>query len=1126
VNFDTSSLTPLGSQGSAQSSPAASGLDLSSLRPMGQPDTSEPSSEEDTLSSPATIGNVAKQAALGLVTGLPKLPGELADTVTALNPLNPSGLPAQAGKYLQRKAEEYSGLKAPDVPDVSAPDITTPAKVAGNVLNAGAAKIDSALPKPQNAPERIGRAAGEGAITMAVPGLGEEGIAAKALSGLRNAFVGAPSGVGSQGAAEAVPEPYKPYAAIAGGLVGGLAGEGFASIPSLAKAGVRAGADYVAPFTEGGQQRLAGTALRDAATNPDDVISAIDNQPRSLVPGSNPTTFQLTGDMGLGRLERSVATQNPDTFQTLRGEQNAARLDALSDIQADGHPEAVSNFFRSQLDDLDKSTQALHDAAEQNARNQFLGIGGSRSPEAIGEDIKGIVNPQIEGAVNNARTAAEGLGGGNPAELGENARTAIQSRLDDVRTQERALWKAVDPEGNMQTVSSPIKQAVSRIYGDMGPESKLGMAPIENQIANVVSDYGQILPFQRLIDLRSAVSQAMRDVRSPLSPNQPAYGRLTQLRGAIEDAISDSVAQKAAQEQQAVATGAMKPEETFFQRFAREAGEFGDARRAARSRSAEAYFDLGEPDGGRPGVSDGEMGEGSAPSGTTGRATGSEGPEGPFLDQDTVDRLKAATAATAERKQTFGAKPVSQILQRPGNTQPYTMAPGNVASSIWKPGAAGSDSVRSVLRAAGNSPEAVESIRNMAAGSLRNKAENGIVTQRVLNQWRAQHGPALQALEDASPGTIQRFENAARASEGLTRFENFNPNAPSGVLPERYFATGDKGFGAVEELRSLIGKDRADKLMGEYAAESLKKSASRPDGTLDPKKFETWQKAHSGALRALPDLQARFMTAAKASDNLAAIAAQRKDVLDAYQKSAAGKLLKVDDPADVVKSVGSIFGRNDSVQQMRALVKEAAKNPDAMTGLRKSIVEYMESKLISNTEAGTSGRNLIKSDAFQTFLGKNFTALRQVFSDEELNTMRAVAQDLKRANRSISSSKLPGQSNTAQDLAGMADHDMKASLLSKVFTHAVGGGAGFLSGGPLGSLVGVVGSHVLSGMREAGIRNVQDLIKEGMLNPDMAKALLMKAPKRADTGSELTLATKLRNLGMFSTAQSQKQPNK
>jgi hypothetical protein len=1066
----------------------------------------------------ATISSMAKQAGYGLLSGIPNAAAGVADllekgTVDALTFSNP----ATGENQFKGLARSYGLIDSPEPkPD---PYIPTTGQDVRNLTHV------EDLPQPQNPQERIARMGGEGAVLMlapeALPGrIGTLGNIARATT------VGGLSGASGQAAAEAVPEKYKPLASLIGGLGGGIAGEGLTALPKVAGSGIRAASDYVAPLTEGGQQRLAGTALNAAATDPEAAVRTITTQPKEIVPGSSPTTFQLTGDPGLGTLERSVAAKNPAAFQELRGTQNAARLDALSDIQSEGHPEAVSGFFRDQLKQIDNDTDMAHDFAHNWAQSEANALGGGRAPEAYGEDIKGLVNPQIEAAQNTARTAAQGIGGGQPEVLGEQARTAIQNQLDAVKTRERSLWSAVDPEGNLQTVSSPLKQAAARIYGDAGPEAKLGMAPIENQIAGVISDYGQTLPFQRLINLRSAISQAMRDANSPLQPNQAAYGRLSQLRGAIEDAISDSVAQKAAQEQQAVATGAMRPEETFFERFKREAQEFSSAKRASARGLDATNFDTGEPIGGRPGVSSGEMGAGSPAGGQAEGTAASEGNQGPLLDEDAASRLKAATAVTAERKQTFGAKPVSQILQRPGSTQPFTMPSAGVTSSIWKPGNPGADTVRSTLKAAGNSEDAIGAVRNMAAASLRDKATDGIVTPRIFNQWRTQHAPALQALEQAAPGTIARFENAARASEGLQRFEHFNPQTASGVLPEKYFSTGDKGFSAVEDLRSLVGKDKADKLLGDYAADSLRKSAARPDGTLDPKKFEAWQNSHSGALRALPDVQARFMTAAKASDNLASVAAQRKDVLDAYQKGAVGKLLKVDDPADVVRTVGSMFGRNDSVQQMRALAQEAAKNPEAMTGLRKSIVEYMESKLISNTEAATSGRNLIKSDAFQSFLGKNFTALRQVFNDEELNSMRAIAQDLKRANRSIASSKLPGQSNTAQDLAAMGKHDLGSSLMGKIFTHAAGTGAGFLSGVPFGTAVGFVGGHVLNGMREAGIRNVEDLIRDAMLNPDLAKSLMMKAPKRVGTGSELTLGTRLRRLAMFSGANNSEQPKK
>lgn len=902
----------------------------------------------------ASLGSMAKNFGVGLLAGLPNAESGMESVI---NPAKPAidwaysklGIPNMTAGEVVKKGMDLAGFN-PDNPDQ--------------------------MPQPQNAPERIARKGGEGAAMFAIPG-GEASLIPRVGNMVKNAIVGTTSGAGSEIGRELAPDRWKDVAGLAGGLIGGGVGMGASEIPAMVSSTASHAADYIAPLTNAGRERMAGTALSKAATDPDAAIGSISNAPRGIVPGSNPTTFQLTGDMGLGGLERAVAAKNPGAFNDVRAEQNAARLDALSNVQAQGHPEAVSSFFRDQLDHLDQQTHAAHDAA-----------------------------------ATTARSATEGVGGGQGADvLGEQTRTALQGRLDDLKTQEGALWKSVDPERSMITVASPVKQAFQGVYGNLTPEASIGLAPVEKQIGEIVSGYGQTLPLQNLVDLRSAVSSAMRDMKSPLQPNAQAYGRLTQLRSGIENAISDTVAQKAAHEQQAVATGAMQPQETTIQRWLRERQDILDA----QATMAKSGRNSGTAVTAGPGISSGEVRTGRQDSGQSGGTASGAGSERPFVDQATADRLKAATQATASRKQTFGAKPVSQIIQRPGNSMPYTMQPGSVASSVWKAGNSGADSLNAVLKA---SPEAVAPIRDIAAASLRSKAPDGIINAKHLDAWKAQHAPALNALEKAAPGATAVFD-----------------------------------------------------------------------------------------------------TAAKAGDHLAEVAAQRKATLDAYQKSAAGKLLKVDDPADVVKTVGSIFNRADAVKEMRALAQEAAKDPQAMEGLRKSVVDYMKDRLISNTEAATSGKNLIKSDAFQTFIAKNHTALRQVFSDQEIGAMRAIAQDLKRANRSITAAKLPGGSNTAQDLAAMGANDLKQSILSRIVTHAAGGVTGFLGGGPFGAALGAVGSHVLLGAREAGIKSVEELIQRAMLDPDMAKTLLMKAPKKIDTGSELTLANKLKRMSLLTAAQ-------
>ena len=52
-------------------------------------------------------------------------------------------------------------------------------------------------------------------------------------------------------------------------------------------------------------------------------------------------------------------------------------------------------------------------------------------------------------------------------------------------------------------------------------------------------------------------------------------------------------------------------------------------------------------------------------------------------------------------------------------------------------------------------------------------------------------------------------------------------------------------------------------------------------------------------------------------------------------------------------------------------------------------------------------------------------------------------------------------------------------------------------------------------LRNAGTAKVADMVKDAMLNPDVAKAYVMKASKKANAGSELSLATQLRRLSVF-----------
>lgn len=980
MDFDTSSLRPYQPDAPA----AAGGLDISSLRPLDQPaataTTATPTPAGDRVPS---IGDVGSQVGYGLLSGIPNA---VAGLMSAGQRGRELGVPIPG-------VDVISGMVAPLLPGYH----ELPGPKAGDTLKQAMGTIGlnpDNLPQPQSGPERIARMAGEGAVLSVAPelALGRAADAASIANLVRSGTTGFIAGAGGQAATEIAPEPLKPLAGLAGAAVSGVGAD--LALSGAAKSAAAAGRT-LAPFTASGREGLAAERLANATSNPDAAIASLSTAAPQDVPGFAPTTFQQTGDMGLGSLERATAAQNPELFMQRRAEQNMAMANALSDIQSEGHPEAVADLIRSNLSGIDQDTQAAFDTAAQQARTAAQGLG----PE---------------------QTAAAG---------GEQLRQALQARLDAAKAQEQSMWKAVDPNGTLNVVTAPLKQAAAELYGGLGPEKSLTLTPIEGQFAGIIGDYGPTLPFSRLTDLRSSISAAMREAKSPLNPNDVAYGRLAQLRGAVENAISDSVQGKVAQEQQAVASGALAPEDSMLARLAAER----EGWIAGRSQQAATGFGGGQSAGsyaaGRSAPVSGAPGTEVPPSGGLPNATSPEGlPQdgggGPLVDQGAADRLAAATAATKARKEAFGTKPVANILQRPGASYPYSMAPESVLSSVWKAGPAGSQAVGAVLRAANNSADAIEALKGSAAASAR-------------------------------------------------------------------------------------------------------KAAMTPDGLLDPKKFAAWRAAHDEALKTLdkasPGAAAPYETAERASEHAANLAALRSDAIKGYEKSALGKFLGLNDSADVVKTIGGMFGAKDSVRKFRELALEVKGDPAAEQGLRRAVVEYAERQLISNTEAGTSGANLMKSDAFQNFVSKNHEALRQVFSDEEIGRWQAIARALKTANRSVSAVKLPGQSNTAQDLAAIAKHGhVLPSLISRVVGILGPGAGGYLlsggvEGGITGMAAGIAASYVgglLTSLRAAGIRGVDDLVTEAMLNPDLAKTLLMKAPKRMDTGSVLTLKRALRNLSI------------
>ena len=247
----------------------------------------------------------------------------------------------------------------------------------------------------QTGPEQIARAMGGGAAALVAPEAAVQGLV---RAGARNvlpkvtdvaermfgtsrtagdvakqAVVGATSGGTGEAAAQLTPEPYKPIAHLAGSLVGGGVGMLGAEAPAY---GWQQATKFAAPMRPGQREALAGAELARSAESPARAQDILENEPRQFVPGSNLTTAQMTGDLGLLAKERQVQ-QSPDAlaeFTARREEQNAARLQAMRGVQETGSPLEVANAVRGTLADIDAMTHGAVESVSREAQTAGEGL--------------------------------------------------------------------------------------------------------------------------------------------------------------------------------------------------------------------------------------------------------------------------------------------------------------------------------------------------------------------------------------------------------------------------------------------------------------------------------------------------------------------------------------------------------------------------------------------------------------------------------------------------------------------------------------------------------------------------------------------------------------------------------
>jgi len=342
-----------------------------------------------------------------------------------------------------------------------------------------------------------------------------------------------------------------------------------------------------------------------------------------------------------------------------------------------------------------------------------------------------------------------------------------------------------------------------------------------------------------------------------------------------------------------------------------------------------------------------------------------------------------------------------------------------------------------------------------------------------------------RAAADATRTGAETFKNQT-VGPVLTAGRNQPYRVPDVQVPEKFIGS-PQGVAAY----TAAGGDPATlqaALVGD-----LRRTATAPDGSLDVGRYQSWLSRRADALRAFPDLQQQLGTVAQAQGAVdTASGAARQQTVD-FQQSAARHFLN----AEPTQAVQSALGSKNASADFAQLARMVQGNPDAQAGLQRAVADYINQRFIGNTEAGTSGLGTVRSDQLQEFVKRNGDALTWVMGADRVQALRDIAADLQRSNRSIASSKIPGQSNTAQDIA--AAGGVRSFIGQHLGQGALtAGGAltgylvGDLHGAATGAGAGVFIKQALDKLKAAGIDRVDQLTTEALLNPELARTLLVK----------------------------------
>jgi hypothetical protein len=469
------------------------------------------------------------------------------------------------------------------------------------------------------------------------------------------------------------------------------------------------------------------------------------------------------------------------------------------------------------------------------------------------------------------------------------------------------------------------------------------------------------------------------------------------------------------------------------------------------------------------------------------------------IDQSIADALNGRAAQEAQAVAAGQMAPEQTVeagLQRQVSDW---YAARNAAAAAE--GRAGGGNGPSAFQNAGGRPSAISGV---AGAESQARGQSGVSSgsqslpgqaQPLEPNFTPEHANAYRAAVNATREEKQTFGQGGVGQVLRPGKQGADYVLQSGAVPAKIFTRGPTEPQEVERFINAVGgPEQAAQIGRETLANELRQTGIiKPDGTIDAGRFATWQARRQATIQQFPGLADQFGSAATAQRMLDDVTAAHQAALKDFQSSAAAKFIN----ADPQKAVASAFGSANPTATFTQLVKQVRGNPDAEAGLKRAVVDYITEKTRSATPAG-EGEDFQKAATFRNFIRQNNGALKALFGGQGVQNLDMVAADLRRQAQRVTAT---AGSDTAANIAagkkfGLKETGFHATALAVIgeqlgsaLSHAVGGD------GMLGEVAGAVlggGGYLLHAMRQSGIATVNDLVREAMLHPSVARELMAR----------------------------------